>query len=213
LAKKAGQEGKWVFTLQKPSMLPFLQYAENRSLREKLYKGYLNRGNYDNAFDNKQVIANIIKLRDERAKLLGYPNFAAYVVDDNMAKTPENVDNFLMKLWVPALERAKKERDDMQAMINKEGGKFKLESWDWWYYAEKVRKARYDLDGAQLKPYFKLENVINGMFYVANKLYGVKFIKRTDLPVYNEEVLAYEVQEADGRHIGVFYMDFHPRAG
>ena len=213
LAKKAGQEGKWIFTLQKPSMLPFLQYAENRSLREKLYKGYLNRGNYDNAFDNKQVIANIIKLRDERAKLLGFPNYAAYVVDENMAKTPENVDNFLMKLWVPALERAKTERDDMQAMIDQEGGKFKLESWDWWYYAEKVRKAKYDLDGAQLKPYFKLENVIDGMFYVANKLYGVKFIKRTDIPVYNDEVMAYEVQEADGQHIGIFYMDFHPRPG
>ena len=213
LAKKAGQEGKWIFTLQKPSMLPFLQYAENRSLREKLYKGYLNRGNYDNAFDNKQVIANIIKLRNERAKLLGFPNYAAYVVDENMAKTPENVDNFLMKLWAPALERAKTERNDMQAMIDKEGGKFKLESWDWWYYAEKVRKAKYDLDGAQLKPYFKLENVIDGMFYVANKLYGVKFIKRTDIPVYNDEVMTYEVQEADGRHIGIFYMDFHPRAG
>jgi len=213
LATKAGQEGKWIFTLQKPSMLPFLQYAENRGLREKLYKGYLNRGNYDNAFDNKQVIANIIKLRDGRAKLLGYPNFASYVVDENMAKTPENVDNFLMKLWVPALKRAKKERDDMQTMIDKEGGKFKLASWDWWFYAEKVRKEKYDLDESQLKPYFKLENVIDGMFYVANKLYGVKFIKRTDIPVYNDEVMAYEVQEADGRHIGVFYMDFHPRPG
>ena len=213
LSRKAGQEGKWIFTLQKPSMLPFLQYAENRNLREKLYKGYLTRGNNNNTFDNKQVIADIVKLRDQRAKLLGYPNYAAYVVDDNMAKTPENVNEFLMKLWVPALERAKEERTDMQAMIDKEGGKFKLQSWDWWYYAEKVRKAKYDLDAAQLKPYFKLENVINGMFYVANKLYGVKFIKRTDLPVYNDEVMAYEVQEADGRHIGVFYMDFHPRPG
>jgi len=213
LAKKAGQEGKWIFTLQKPSMLPFLQYAENRSLREKLYKGYMNRGNCDNTFDNKEVIANIIKLRDERAKLLGYTSFAAYVVDDNMAKTPENVNDFLMKLWVPALDRSKTERDDMQAMVNKEGGNFNIESWDWWFYAEKVRKAKYDLDAAQLKPYFKIESVINGMFYVANKLYGVKFIKRTDLPVYNEEVMTYEVQEADGKHIGVLYMDFHPRAG
>lgn len=213
LAQKAGQQGKWIFTLQKPSMLPFLQYAENRNLREKLYKGYLTRGNNNNVFDNKQVIADIVKLRDQRAKLLGYPNYAAYVVDDNMSKTPENVNEFLMKLWVPALERAKEERNDMQAMIDKEGGKFKLQSWDWWYYAEKVRKAKYDLDAAQLKPYFKLENVINGMFYVANKLYGVKFIKRTDLPVYNDEVMAYEVQEADGHHIGVFYMDFHPRPG
>jgi peptidyl-dipeptidase Dcp len=213
LAKKSGQEGKWVFTTQKPSMLPFLQFAENRSLREKIYKAYLNRGNHDDAFDNKKNIEKMVELRDARVKLMGYPNYAAYVVDENMAKTPENVNDFLMKLWVPALERAKKERDDMQAMIDKEHGKFKLESWDWWYYSEKVRKAKYDLDEAQLKPYFKLENVIDGMFYVANKLYGVKFIKRTDLPVYNEEVMTYEVQEADGRHIGIWYMDFHPRAG
>lgn len=213
LAKKAGLEGKWVFTLQKPSMLPFLQYAENRSLREKLYKGYLNRGNNDNAFDNKKSIEKIVKLRSQRAKLLGYDTYAAYVVDENMAKTPEAINEFLMKLWVPALERAKKERADLQAMIETEGGTFKLASWDWWYYSEKVRKARYDLDGAQLKPYFKLENVVNGMIYVANKLYGIKFIKRTDIPVYNEEVMAYEVQEANGKHIGVFYMDFHPRPG
>jgi peptidyl-dipeptidase Dcp len=213
LAKKSGQEGKWIFTTQKPSMLPFLQFAENRSLREKIYKAYLNRGNHDDAFDNKKNIEKMVELRAERAKILGYPSFAAYVVDENMAKTPENVNDFLMKLWVPALERAKKERDDMQAMIDKEHGKFKLESWDWWYYSEKVRKAKYDLDEAQLKPYFKLENVIDGMFYLANKLYGVKFIRRTDLPVYNEEVMTYEVQEADGRHIGIWYMDFHPRAG
>jgi peptidyl-dipeptidase Dcp len=213
LAKQDSLEGKWVFTLQKPSMLPFLQYAENRDLREKLYKGYLNRGNNDNANDNKQIIEKTVKLREQRAKLLGYANHAAYVLDVNMAKTPENVNEFLMKLWTPALERAKKERADMQAMINKEGGNFKLESWDWWHYAEKVRKAKYDLDEAQLKPYFKLDNVVDGMIYVANKLYGIKFIKRADIPVYNEEAIAYEVQEADGKHIGIFYMDFHPRPG
>ncbi|MBV5314055.1 MAG: M3 family metallopeptidase [Prolixibacteraceae bacterium] len=213
LAKKDSMEGKWIFTLQKPSMLPFLQYAENRDLREKLYKGYTSRGNNNNANDNKEIIGKIVSLRDKRAKLLGYPSHAAYVADVNMAKTPENINDFLMKLWVPALERAKAERADMQAMINKEGGKFKLGMWDWWYYAEKVRKAKYDLDEAQLKPYFKLENVIDGMIYVANKLYGVKFIKRNDIPVYNEEAMAYEVQEADGKHIGVFYMDFHPRPG
>jgi peptidyl-dipeptidase Dcp len=213
LAKKDSMEGKWIFTLQKPSMLPFLQYAENRELREKLYKGYTSRGNNNNANDNKEIIGKIVTLRDQRAKLLGYANHAAYIVDVNMAKTPENINDFLMKLWTPALERAKAERADMQAMIDKEGGKFKLEMWDWWYYAEKVRKAKYDLDEAQLKPYFKLENVIDGMIYVANKLYGVKFIKRADIPVYHEEAMAYEVQEADGKHIGVFYMDFHPRAG
>ena len=210
-AKQDSMEGKWVFTLQKPSMIPFLQFAENRDLREKLYKGYLNRGNNGNANDNKEIIGKLVKLRDQKAKLLGFSNFAAYAVDVNMAKTPENINEFLMKLWTPALERAKTERDDMQAMIGKEGGKFKLESWDWWYYAEKVRKAKYDLDEAQIKPYFKLDNVIEGLFYTANKLYGIKFIKRTDIPVYNEEVTAYEVQEANGKHIGVLYMDYHPR--
>ena len=213
LAKNDSLEGKWIFTLQKPSMIPFLQYAENRELREKLYKGYTNRGNNNNEFDNKQVIEKIVKLRDQRAKLLGFANHAAYTVDVNMAKTPETINEFLMKLWTPALERAKTERADMQAMINKEGGNFELEMWDWWYYAEKVRKAKYDLDEAQLKPYFKLENVVDGVFYVATKLYGIQFIKRTDIPVYNEEAIAYEVQEADGKHIGIFYMDFHPRPG
>jgi len=213
LAKKDSLEGKWIFTLQKPSMIPFLQYAENRNLREKLYKGYINRGNNNNEFDNKQVIEKIVTFRDQRAKLLGYANHAAYTVDVNMAKTPENIHDFLMKLWTPALERAKVERADMQKMIDKEGGNFKLAMWDWWYYAEKVRKAKYDLDETQLKPYFTLDNVREGLFYTANKLYGIKFIKRTDLPVYNEEVMTYEVQEADGKHIGIFYMDFHPRAG
>lgn len=213
VARKDGLAGKWVFTLQKPSMIPFLQFAENRALREKLYRGYISRGNNNNANDNKEPIGKLVTLRDLRAKLLGYANHASYVIDVNMAKTPENVDNFLMKLWTPALERAKIERADMQTMIDQEGGKFKLEMWDWWYYAEKVRKARYDLDEARLKPYFKLDNVVDGMMYVANKLYGIKFIKRTDLPVYDPEVIAYEVQEADGKHIGVFYMDFHPRSG
>ena len=213
LAKADSLEGKWVFTLQKPSMLPFLQFAENRALREKLYTGYLMRGNNGNTNDNKEVLGKIVKLREQKAKLLGFNDWAAYVVDVNMAKTPEKVNEFLMKLWTPALERAKKERDDMQAMIDKEGGKFKLGMWDWWFYAEKVRKAKYDLDEAQLKPYFKLENVIDGMIYTANKLYGIKFIKRTDLPIYDPEVMTYEVQEADGKHIGIFYMDFHPRAG
>ena len=212
-AKQDSLAGKWEFKLQKPSMIPFLQYAENRELREKIYKGYLMRGNNGNANDNKEVIIKMVKLRDQKAKLLGFPNYAAYVVDVNMAKTPENINQFLMKLWTPALERAKKERDDMQAMINKEGGKFKLAMWDWWYYAEKVRKAKYDLDESQLKPYFKLENVLDGVFHVANKLYGIKFIKRDDIPVYDKEVSAYEVQEADGKHIGVLYYDFHPRAG
>jgi peptidyl-dipeptidase Dcp len=212
-AKNAGKEGKWVFTLQKPSWIPFLQYAENRELRKKLYQGWLMRGNNNNANDNKEIVASIVKLREQRAKLLGFDSHAAYVVDINMAKTPANVYDFLLKLWEPTLKRAKTERADMQAMIDQEDGKFKLEMSDWWYYAEKVRKARYDLDESALKPYFSLDNVLKGIFYVSNKLYGIKFIERNDLPVYNEEVKAFEVQEADGSHIGILYYDFHPRAG
>lgn len=212
-AKKDSLPGKWVFNLAKPSMLPFLTYANNRDLREKLYRGYFMRGDYDNEFDNKELIKKMVLLRDEKAKMLGYKNFASYVIADNMAKTPEAVYEFLNKLYVPALARAKSELADMQAISNKEGGKFKLASWDWWYYAEKIRKARYDLDEAELKPYFSMDNVQNGMFYVANKLYGITFEKRKDLPVYHPEVVAYEVKDRDGSHLAVLYMDFHPRDG
>ena len=141
-AKKSGEEGKWVFTLAKPSMIPFLQFAENRDLREKLYRGYFMRGDNDNESDNKEIIKKIVKLRDERAKLLGFNNHAEYIIDVNMAKTPEAVYDFLMKLWNPALEMAKQDVKEMQAIINKEGGNFKLASWDWWYYNEKLRKAK-----------------------------------------------------------------------
>jgi peptidyl-dipeptidase Dcp len=212
-AKKDSLPGKWVFTLQKPSMLPFLTYAHNRELREKLYRGYFMRCDYDNQFDNKELIKKMVLLRDEKAKLLGFPNFASFVIADNMAKTPEIVYQFLNKLWVPALERAKKERTDLQAIIDKEGGKFKLQSWDWWYYSEKIRKARYNLDESEIKPYFSLDNVQKGLFYVANKLYGITFEKRNDLPVYHPEVVAYEVKDKDKSHLAVLYMDFHPRDG
>jgi len=212
-AKSDSLAGKWVFTLQKPSWIPFLQYAENRDLRKKLYDGWLNRGNNNNANDNKEIVAKVVTLREKRAKLLGFDSHAAYVVDINMAKTPANVYDFLLKLWTPTLKRAKTELIDMQSLSDKEGGKFKLEMSDWWYYAEKVRKAKYDLDESATKPYFSLDNVVKGMMYVSGKLYGIKFIERPDLPIYNEEVKAYEVQEADGSHIGIFYMDFHPRPG
>ena len=212
-AKKQDLPGKWVFTLAKPSMLPFLTYAKNRDLREKLYRGYFMRGDYDNQFDNKELIQKMVLLRDEKAKLLGFKNNASYVIAENMAKTPEIVYQFLDKLWVPALARAKKERADLQAIIDKEGGKFKLQSWDWWYYSEKVRKARYNLDEEELKPYFSLDNVQKGMFYVANKLYGITFEKRSDLPVYHPEVVAYEVKDKDKSHLAILYMDFHPRDG
>ncbi len=212
-AKKFGEEGKWVFTLAKPSILPFLQYADNRDLREKLYSGYFMRGDNDNESDNKEIIKKMVELRDERAKLLGFNNHAEYIIDVNMAKTPEAVYGFLMKLWNPALKMAKQDVKEMQAIIDKEGGDFKLQSWDWWYYNEKLRKQKFDLDEAEVKPYFSLDNAKKGIFYVAESLYGLKFIQRDDLPVYNDEAEVYEVQEADGSHLGVLYMDFHPRDG
>ncbi|HKJ78121.1 MAG TPA: M3 family metallopeptidase [Prolixibacteraceae bacterium] len=212
-AKKNGEEGKWVFTLAKPSMIPFLQYAENRNLREKLYRGYFMRGDNNNDFDNKEIIKKTVQLRDERAKLLGFDNHAAYIIDVNMAKKPEAVYDFLMKLWEPALEMAQQDVKEMQAIIDKEGGDFKMQSWDWWYYIEKLRKQKFDLDESEVKEYFSLDNAKEGIFYVVENLYGIKFIKRDDLPSYHKEAEAYEVQEADGSHLGVLYMDFHPRDG
>lgn len=162
-AKAAGMEGKWVFTLQKPSWIPFLTYSDKRELREKLYKAMYNRANNDNENDNKEVIRQYLKLRLQKANLMGYPNWASFVVDDNMAKTPENVYNLLTQVWTPAIARAKEEAADIQAMIDREGGNFKLESWDWWYYAEKVRKEKFNLDEEQLRPYFELNNVRDGV--------------------------------------------------
>jgi len=212
-AQKTGDSGKWVFTLAKPSMLPFLTYAKNRDLREKLYRGYFMRGDNDNKFDNKEIIKKIVKLRDERAKLLGFNNFAEYQIDINMAKTPQAVYDFLLKIWDPALKMAKQDVKEMQQIIDREDGKFKLASWDWWYYSEKLKMQKFSLDENEVKPYFSLDNAKEGVFYVVGKLYGLKFIKRDDLPTYHQEAEAYEVQEADGKFLGVLYMDFHPRDG
>jgi peptidyl-dipeptidase Dcp len=203
----------WVFTLAKPSMIPFLQYAENRALREKIYRGYFMRGNNGNKNDNNSLVARIVSLRVQKAQLLGYSSYAAYIIDDNMAKIPENVNNFLVKLWKPSLPMAKKEVVEMQKIIDREGGNFKLQPWDWWYYAEKVRKEKYNLDDNQLRPYFSLSNVRDGMFMVANKLYGISFTRRTDLPVYQQDVEAYEVKEANGKPLGILYLDYYPRDG
>jgi peptidyl-dipeptidase Dcp len=213
VASQNGMEGKWVFILQKPSWIPFVTYSPKRELREKIYKAMYSRGNNDNEKDNKKLIAEMVQLRDQRAKLLGYDNYAAYVIDDNMAKTPQNVYDFLHQVWEPALKVAKSEKAEMQKIIDAEGGNFKLKSWDWWYYAEKLRKQKYDLDEEELKPYFSLDNVRGGIFYVANRLYGLTFEERTDIPVYNEEVKAYEVKEADGKHVAILYIDSYPRPG
>jgi len=207
-AKNLKMEGKWVFTLQKPSWIPFVTYAQNRSLREKLYKAMYTRGNNNNANDNKAVISKIVNLRLQKGNIMGFPSWSAFVLDDCMAKTPENVYTLMNKVWVPAIKKAKEEVKDMQAMISKEGGKFKLESWDWWYYSEKVRKEKYDLDEEQIRPYFELNNVRDGVFAVANKLYGLSFTRLKDMPVFHPECEVYEVKDGDGSAMGVLYMDF-----
>lgn len=211
-AKKAGMDGKWIFTLQKPSMIPFLQYSQKRDLRERLYNGYLNRGNNYNENDNKEVIKQILTLSKERSNILGFETTASYILDERMAKNADNVYRLLDQVLTPALKVAKRELADMQELAKSEGMTEPLQSWDWWYYAEKVRKAKYDLDEEQLRPYFKLENVREGIFYVANKLYGLEFKKINNIPVPNKELTdAFEVTEK-GKHIGILYMDYHPRA-
>ena len=211
-AKVAGLKDKWVFTLAKPSMIPFLQYSERRDLREKIYRAYFMRGDNNNEYDNKKIIADMVKLRAEKAELLGYDNWASYVIAENMAKTPIAVDEFLMNLWNAALPVAKNEASQMQAIIHKEGGNFELEPWDWWYYAEKICREKYNIDENEIKPYFSLQNVRQGMFDVANKLYGITLSRRTDLPMYHKDVEAYEVKDADGSHLGILYLDYYPRA-
>ena len=210
-AEKAGLKGKWVFTTQKPSMIPFLQFADNRNLRKELYTAYLTRANHNNQYDNKEVLKEIVDLRLEKANLLGFDQYADYRLQSRMAKNSKNVYNLLDQVWDAALPVAEKERDEMQQIINKEGGNFKLKSWDWWYYAEKIRKSKYDLDEKELRPYFKLENVRDGAFQVFNKLYGVTFTPIKDIPKPHPDAIAYDVKEADGKHIGVLYMDFFPR--
>ena len=211
MAKSEGMEGKWVFTTQKPSMIPFLQYADNRELRKKLYDAYLNRGNNGNENDNNKIIADIVRLRAERAKLLGYRTHADIVLETRMAKTPDNVLNLLNNLLERSLPVAKRERDEMQKIADAGGGKFKIEPHDWWYYSEKLRKAKYDLDENELRPYFSLDNVRDGAFAVAGKLYGITFTRIDNIPLPHPDAQAFEVKEADGSHVGVLYMDFYPR--
>jgi peptidyl-dipeptidase Dcp len=212
-AEEADMEGKWLFTTQKPSMIPFLQFSEKRNLREQLFKAYINRGDNDNENDNKDVVKKLVNYRIERANLLGYPCHAAYVLEENMAKTPEAVMTFLNSIWGKGLNRAKQEIADMQQLIIAEGDTFRLQAWDWWYYSEKVRKARFNLDESELKPYFKLENVRQGAFDVANKLYGLQFKPLDSIPVYHPDVEVFEVLDADGSHLGIYMTDYFPRPG
>lgn len=210
-AKAKGKDGMWIYTLQKPSIIPFLQYSEKRDLREKIYKAYYGKGNNNDERDNKEILKKIVNLRLQKANLLGFKTYADYILDNNMAKTPANVYDLLNKLWVPALEVAKEEAADMQKLINDEGGNFTLEAWDWWYYSEKVKKAKYDLDETQLTPYFKVENVVDGVFGLSSKLFGITFEERFDIPKYHPDVRTFELKESDGTHIGILFTDYYPR--
>jgi len=211
-AKEKGLDGKWVFTIHKPSLLPFLENADNRALREKMYKAYIMKGDHNDSLDNKEIVNKIVNLRTERAHLLGYDSHAAFVLDRNMAKTPENVYNLLDKLMPKALNVAKREVADMQKIIDAEGGNFELAAWDYPYYAAKVKQEKYALNENEIRPYLKLDNVREGMFWVANNLYGITFTKLENMPVYYPDVEVYEVKEADGSHLGVLYLDYYPRA-
>ncbi|WP_348726496.1 M3 family metallopeptidase [Parabacteroides goldsteinii] len=211
-ARAAGLEGKWLFTLHNPSVMPFLQYADNRALREKIFKGYINRGNNGNDADNKDVVLKLVTLRLEKAKLMGYDDYASFVLEDRMAKTSDKVYALLDEIWKPALGKAKEELADINAEIKKEGGNFEAEGWDWRYYFEKAKKAKFDLDENQVRPYLKLENVRDGAFLLANKLYGITFTPIKEIPLPHPDAQAFECKDKDGTHLGVLYMDFFPRA-
>lgn len=212
-AEAAGHPGEWLFTPKRTSFTPVLQYCENRELRKQLLMDYTTRGNHDNENDNKAVIVREMELRIERAKLFGYDNPADYILADCMAKNHQTVDAFLASVWAPSLEAAKREAAELQALLEQDLPGEKLQPWDWWFYSEKLRKAKYDLDEEELKPYFELNNVRKGAFGVATKLYGLQFEKLENMPVYNPEVEVFKVTEADGSLVGILYTDYFPRAG
>lgn len=211
-AEAAGMDGKWLFTLQASSRLPLLQYAENRSLREKMYKAYISMGNNNDANDNKEVLKQVLTLRLEKAKLLGFDCYSNFVLDDCMAKDSKTVMDFLHNLWGYSIKNAKSEAAELQKLMDKEGKGEKLEGWDWWFYAEKLRQEKYNLNEEEIKPYFSLEDVRSGLYYVVNKLYGINLTPITDVTVYNPDVTVYKVTDADGSFLGIFYADYFPRA-
>ena len=212
-AASMGKKDKFIFTLQKPSMIPLLTYARDRSLREKIYKAYLARGNNGNENDNNQIVAEMASLRYEKARLLGYETYAHYVTADEMASTPEAVYDLLEGVWTPALERSKKELERMMNIFRRDNGNdATFESWDWWYYAEKVRQADYNLKEEEVREYLSLDNVKSGIFFLCNRLYGINF-RPLKAPVYHPECEVYEVLDGDDTPLGALYMDFFPRAG
>jgi peptidyl-dipeptidase Dcp len=212
-AAEAGQEGKWLFTTHRPSIYPFLDYADNRELREQIFKAYIMRGDHDDDHDNKAILSEILALRAEKAKLLGYDTHADRILERRMAKNPDAVYELLEDLWHPSLGVAREEAEALQKAIAADGFDFELAPWDWRYYTEKVRKARYDIDEQEVRQYFMIDNVIDGAFYVATRLYGIEFTEIEGIPTYHPEVRTFEVTEADGSHVGIFMTDYYPRPG
>ena len=212
-AAQEGNDDKFIFTLHKPSLIPFLTYSQNRELREKIYKAYLNRGNNENKHDNKAIINDMIRLRIEKANLLGYKSYADYVTSEQMAGSPKAVYELLEGIFTQANEKAKEELAEMEKMFKRDHTESdaKFESWDWWYYAEKVRKEKYQLDEDAVRQYLSFDNVRNGMFTLANRLYKVTF-RPMAAPRYHEECTVYEVIDVDNTHLGVLYLDPFPRS-
>ena len=203
---------KYIFTTHRSSMYPFLTYSERRDLREKLYTGYIMRGDNNNEYDNKNITSRIASLRVEKANILGFATHAQYVLDNTMAKTPDAVYELLDQLWEPALSRAKNELQELQKFVNDEGQNFKIASWDWWYYSEKVRKEKYNLDEEEIKKFFTLDNTIDGIFKTANKLFGLTFEEKFDIELYHPDARVWQVKDENGSHLGLYIGDYYTRS-
>ncbi len=211
VAKRRGHEGAWVFTLHNPSVMPFLQYSSNRDLRERIWLAYVNRGNNNNEYNNSRIIPELVRLRHERANMLGYPTHADFVLEESMAKNPQTVMDLLNRLWQPAIERAQQEEEMMRELIRRDGYNFEVMPWDWRYYAERIRQDMFDLDDEEFRAYFPMDAVLEGMFDITERLWGIRMNKLEDMPKYHEDVMVYEVLEEDGRHIGIIYFDLYNR--
>ncbi|MDH5610775.1 MAG: M3 family metallopeptidase, partial [Cyclobacteriaceae bacterium] len=213
LATEKGKEGSWVFTLQAPSYVPFMEYADNRALREQMFKAYMTKAFKGDKYDNQQLAKDIAALRAEKAALLGYESYAAFILEERMALSPANVENFLLDLLEKARPKAVEEVEEIKEFMRSLGATHALERWDWSYYSEKLRKKKFDLDDELIKPYFQLENVIEGVFATAGRLYGITFVPNDQIPVYHPDVAAYEVKNEAGETIALFLTDFFPRKG
>ena len=211
VAAANGQEGKWIFTLHNPSVMPFLQYADNRDLREQIFNGYTNRGNNNNESDNKEVVKQLITARLAKAQLMGYDDFASFILEDRMSKNSTAVYELLDQLWTPALAKANDELADIQAEIAKEGNNFPAQGWDWRYYADRAKQAKFDMDENEVRPYLQLENVRDGMFALSNKLFGINFKPLQNMPLPHPDAEVFECTDKDGSHLGVLYLDWFPR--